>query len=129
DIDLEGAILTVGTQETLNRCFVGQQFYCNNIIRDENGVVTFVNSLPFNFANFHQRGIDIEATYLTSLSDFVPSWKGDLALRALGTHVFFSKRDDGFNPVEDYAGDNSSLGPLNWRWMFSVDYSLDPVTI
>lgn len=123
DIDVDGAILTVGTQETLNRCYAGQQFYCNNVIRDENGVVTFVTSLPFNFANLHQRGIDIEASYLTSV------WKGDLAVRALGTHVFFSRRNDGFNPVEDYAGDNSDLGPLNWRWLFSVEYSLDPVTI
>jgi outer membrane receptor protein involved in Fe transport len=41
----------------------------------------------------------------------------------------FSRRDDGFNPVQDAAGDNSDSGPLNWRWLFAAEYSLDPVTV
>ena len=129
DIDVNDAILTVGTQETLNRCFDGQAFYCDNINRDQSGQVAFVTSLPFNFANLHQRGVDIEAGYEKPMNELVSSWRGDLSLRALGTHVMYHKRDDGFNPVEDAAGDNSDVGPLNWRWLFTTEYSLDPVSI
>ncbi|HWK48547.1 MAG TPA: TonB-dependent receptor, partial [Steroidobacter sp.] len=129
DIDVQDAILTVGTQETLDRCHAGQQFYCDNIARNDAGVITFVTSLPFNFANLHQRGVDIEASYIAPLDQFVPSWQGDLTLRALGTHVMFSRRDDGYNPVQDFAGDNSEVGPLNWRWLYQAEYSLEPVTV
>ena len=76
-------------------------------------------------ASLHQQGWDFEASYGTSLDRFVESWKGDLALRALGTHVAFSRRDDGINPVVNYAGTNSGQGPLSWRWTFSANYSLD----
>jgi outer membrane receptor protein involved in Fe transport len=130
DIDVNDAILTVGTQETLDRCQAGQQFYCDNISRGgPNGQIDFVTSLPFNFANLNQRGVDIETSYMTSLGALVSSWKGDLTLRALGTHVIRSKRDDGFNPVQDFAGDNSDVGPLNWRWLFTTEYSLDAFTV
>lgn len=129
DIDVNGAIDTVGTQDTLNRCFLGQQFYCNNIARDANGQIFNVNSLPFNLSNLHQRGVDIETSYTTSLDTFVSSWVGEIDLRALGTHVMFSETDDGVNRVLDFAGDNSGSGPLNWRWMFSAGYSLDPVKV
>jgi len=92
-------------------------------------VITFVTSLPFNFANLHQRGLDIEASYVTGLDRFVSSWKGELSLRALGTHVMFSRRNDGYNPVQDFAGDNAGVGPLNWRWLFQAEYSFDALTV
>jgi len=123
DIDVKGAILTVGTQETLDRCQAGQQFYCSQVTRDGSGQITFVTALPFNFANLNQRGVDIETSYFTDLGP------GNLTLRALGTHVIHSRRDDGFNPVQDFAGDNSEVGPLNWRWLFQAEYSLEPVTV
>jgi iron complex outermembrane receptor protein len=130
DIDVNDAILTVGTQETLDRCLLaGQQFYCDNIsYGGPGGSIDFITSLPFNFANLHQRGLDIEASYVKPLDQIVSSWQGDMTLRALGTHVEFSKRDDGYNPVQDFAGDNSDVGPLNWRWLFQAEYSLDAFT-
>jgi hypothetical protein len=129
DIDVAGAVATVGAQETLNRCFLGQQNLCDNITRDANGVITYVTSRPFNLNNLHQRGLDIEASYNTELSSLLPVLSGNLELRALGTHVMFSKRDDGVNRVQDFAGDNSGQGPLNWRWLFTSTYSLESLTV
>ncbi|HEY4365750.1 MAG TPA: TonB-dependent receptor [Steroidobacteraceae bacterium] len=129
DIDVKGAIDTVSTQDTLNRCFLGQQAMCDLITRDENGQITFVTSRPFNLATLHQRGLDIEASYSTHLDSLISSLRGDLTLRALGTHVYFSKRDDGVNPVQDLAGDNSGTGPLKSRWLYSATYTLDPITV
>lgn len=123
DINLEGAINSVGAQETLNRCFLGQQNYCNNIIRNGAGVITMVTSLPINVSSLHEQGFDIEASYTRTLG------AGDLSLRALGTHVAYLKVDDQVNPVQDFAGDNANTGPLNWRWLLSSEYSVGPVTL
>lgn len=130
DIDVAGAVASVGAQETLNRCLqLGQQNMCDNITRDSNGVITMVTSLPINLSNLRQKGVDIEASYTSDLGSFVSAWRGNLELRALGTHVITSSRDDGVNPVQDFAGDNSGQGPLNWRWLFSATYSLDALTV
>lgn len=129
DIDVAGAVASVGAQETLNRCILlSQQNMCDNIIRDSNGVITMVTSLPINLNNLRQKGVDIEATYRTDLGSLVSALSGDLELRALGTHVITSSRDDGVNPVQDFAGDNSGTGPLNWRWLFTATYQLNAFT-
>jgi outer membrane receptor protein involved in Fe transport len=129
DIDVAGAVASVGAQETLNRCILlGQQNMCDNISRDGNGVITMVTSLPINLNNLRQKGIDIEASYSMDLGSIVSALRGNVELRALGTHVITSRRDDGVNPVQDFAGDNSGQGPLNWRWMFSGTYALDKFT-
>jgi outer membrane receptor protein involved in Fe transport len=130
DIDVAGAVSSVGAQETLNRCLLlSQQAMCDNIARDGNGVITMVTSLPINLNNLRQKGVDIEASYMTDLGSIVSAWRGNLELRALGTHVITSRRDDGVNPVQDFAGDNSGTGPLNWRWLFTAAYSLDALTV
>ncbi|HWK49059.1 MAG TPA: TonB-dependent receptor, partial [Steroidobacter sp.] len=130
DIDVAGAVASVGAQETLNRCILlGQQNMCDNITRDGNGVVTMVTSLPINLNNLRQKGVDIEASYAMNLDSLVSALRGNLELRALGTHVITSRRDDGVNPVQDFAGDNSGQGPLNWRWLFSAKYALEKLTV
>jgi len=129
DINIEGAVDTVGTQETLDRCFDGQQALCANIERDASGQVISITTLPVNLSTLHQRGLDIEASYRTSLDALVHWGRGDLVLRALGTHIYFSKKDDGLNPVQDVAGDNSGTNPLKDRWSFSASYALDRLTV
>jgi len=130
DIDVAGAVASVGAQETLNRCILlGQQDMCANVARDGNGVITMVTSLPINLNVLRQKGVDIETSYRANLGSMVAAWRGDLELRALGTHVITSRRDDGVNPVQDFAGDNSGQGPLNWRWLFSATYTLDALTV
>ena len=123
DINIEGAVDTVGTQETLDRCFDGQQVLCANITRDASGQVIGVTTLPVNLSTLHQRGLDVEASYRTQLGS------GDLTLRALGTHIYFSKKDDGLNPVQDVAGDNSGTNPLKERWTFTASYALQGLTV
>jgi iron complex outermembrane recepter protein len=139
DINIKGAVATVGGQELVDRCFTGETILCPAIIRDPAnpadprfptiGTIRIVQSAPFNLAALHQRGWDFEASYTTSLDRFVETWQGDLAFRAIGTHIQFSRRNDGRNPVTDAAGTGSGQGPLDWRWLFSANYSLDPVSI
>lgn len=128
DINIKGSIATVNDQAALNRCFLGQQVYCNQITRNAAGVVTSVNVLKFNLATQVESGFDIESSYRTRLDRIVDSWGGDLTLRALITHVIKDVIDDGLNPKQDLVG-SGGLNPVNWRWLFSVNYSNDPITV
>jgi iron complex outermembrane recepter protein len=139
DITINGAIETPG--EVLQRCFDsgGTSPLCAAIIRNPAnpadplyptiGTIRIIDSQPENLAFLSQKGWDIEMGYTTNLDRFVDSWSGDLALRAIGTHIQESLRDDRRNPPIDAAGTNSGTGPLSWRWLFTANYSLDPISI
>ncbi|MHB1205841.1 MAG: TonB-dependent receptor domain-containing protein, partial [Rhodospirillaceae bacterium] len=137
DINIKGAIDTIGGAEVLDRCFAGQQAQCEAVRRNPLeagspytvGTIAIIDTKPFNLSSLHQRGLDIEASYATKLDQVVDSWNGDISLRAIGTHIAFYKRDDGKNPVIDSAGTNNGQGPLSWRWMFNANYTLDPFSV
>jgi len=135
DINIKGASATVGGQELVDRCFAGETVLCSAIIRNAPaagqtlGTIRVVDSAPFNLAALHQRGWDIETGYTTTLDQLVDSWSGELTLRAIGTHVVYSRRNDGRNPVTDAAGTNSSQGPLSWRWLFNANYEVSNIGI
>jgi len=128
DININGAIAQVGTQETLNRCFLGQKLYCDQISRNAAGVVNSVNTIKLNLSNQHESGFDIETSYRRGLDSFVDSWEGDITLRALATHVIKNVIDDGYNPKQDLVG-GPGLSPVRWRWLVSATYSNDPITL
>ena len=136
DINIKGAIDTIGGQEILDRCFAGQATQCASVQRNAPtndgfalGTIRIIDVKPFNLAALHQRGYDFEASYQTKLDQINPGWDGDVSLRAIGTYIQFYKRDDGRNPVIDAAGTNGGQGPLKWRWMFNANYTLDPISI
>ena len=139
DITINGAIETPG--EVLQRCFDsgGLSPLCAAISRNPAnpadplyptiGTIRVIDSRPENLAFLSQKGMDIEVSYGTSLDTFVDSWAGEVSLRAIGTNIIESLRDDRRNPPVDAAGTNSGTGPLSWRWMFSANYQLDPISI
>ncbi|MCA0202431.1 MAG: TonB-dependent receptor [Proteobacteria bacterium] len=138
-INIKGAIETPG--EVVQRCFDsgGTSILCNAIQRNAPnpadplyptiGTLRIVNAQPENLAFLSQKGLDIEMSYTTQMDRFVSSWGGELSLRAVGTHIMESLRDDRRSGVLDSAGTNSSQGPLNWRWLFTANYTLDPINI
>ncbi len=140
DITINGAIETPG--EVLQRCFDsgGTSVLCDAIRRFplsaadsalgyRIGQIQVINSQPENLAFLSQKGWDFEVGYTTGLDQWVDSWNGDLSLRAIGTNIQESLRDDRRNPPVDAAGTNSGQGPLSWRWLFSANYQLDPISI
>ncbi|MGE3475989.1 MAG: TonB-dependent receptor plug domain-containing protein [Rhodospirillaceae bacterium] len=139
DIQINGAIETPG--EVLQRCYDsgGTSPLCAAIIRNPAdptdalyptiGTVRIIESRPENLAYLSQKGLDIEMSYSTQLDRFVDSWSGELSLRAVGTNIIESLRDDRRSGVLDSAGTNSSQGPLSWRWLFTASYELDPIGI
>ncbi|MCC6914232.1 MAG: TonB-dependent receptor [Rhodospirillaceae bacterium] len=133
-IDIKGAIQQVNAQTTLDLCFIGQTALCSNIQRqaptpaNPAGVITLVTSRPTNYAFNLTRGIDFEATYNINLDEWVDTWNGSMVLRALASHAIESTSDDGLNPPQDAAGNNTGGLPY-WKFFLNATYMLDPITV
>ncbi len=69
DISLDEAIGTLGAQTIVNRCFQGDQGYCQNITRNAAGTITAIYNLSFNLNELNTKGYDIEVGYDRPLGD------------------------------------------------------------
>lgn len=130
DIKIAGSVSVTGVEDTVNRCARGESFFCNNIIRNAAGDITIVRTQPFNALRQRTNGIDLEASYRTSLDTFFDDWSGDIALRIMATNVWELTTDNGVLEPTDAAGRNASLGagPPDWRYMTSMTYDNGPFT-
>lgn len=125
-ISIRDAIAVVSVPDVVLRCYGGEPQFCPGITRDPvTNRITFVRSSPFNIVTERATGFDAEATYRASLEDIVPGWRGQLALRALGTYYITDKTNDGRRVIEK-AGTNSNtgIGPQKWKATLSATYSL-----
>lgn len=113
-IDVDKAIATIQQQQIIDRCFAGNTALCSAIVRDQSGVVTRITVQPVNLLSETAEGIDFEASYRR------PLLSGNLALRALATHVIERRIDDGIT-VTELAGDNSGSA-ADWRWLAMASY-------
>src|SRR5690606_3572022 len=108
---------TVGAQTIVDRCFEGNQTYCDSIIRGTApggaNVITEIAISPFNLAKRLARGMDIEASYRMPVNNLFGT-AGDLTFRMLGTRFLENFVDDGIAPPTDSAGSNSDSGPPKW---------------
>lgn len=119
DIKIKDALAVLTPQQILDRCFGGNTALCANITRT-GGVVTEMQTSPFNVAVERARGLDIEASYRRQLGN-----GGNLNLRVLATHAITRFVFDGV--TRDFAdGENSGSLP-RWRIRSSVGYSDETV--
>lgn len=124
DISLDGAISTIGGQTIVDRCERGATEFCPLIDRDPiTNQITVVRNINLNVANLTTRGLDIEASYVTTLAG------GQLSLRALATHVKDLITADSFGSV-DRAGQNgvppsTQPGLPSWTVNGNVGWSSD----
>ncbi|WP_343528013.1 TonB-dependent receptor [Sphingomonas sp.] len=129
DIQINDAIGTITSQNTVDFCYSGSSQYCGNIVY-AGGALSRIIIQPFNFASQHERGFDIEASYRTDLSAVSESLPGSVSIHAAATHYISNVIDNGIFPI-DYAGVNGgSLSgsysvPL-WRYRVSAFYDVDP---
>lgn len=122
NIELSGAIASPNDNQTLLFCFQGRQEFCDNIQRDESGVITQVTLIPFNIAQQKKSGVDIEITQTFD------ALKGQFRVTGLGTLYRTSKQDDGLG-AGPYStlGDMGQLivGPPDWRLTANIAYGLE----
>ena len=139
NINIKDAVGTKNARTVLERCFAGQQVFCNAIDRhpaaagESIGVLKLIRVQPTNFISQKAKGIDFELSYQTPLDSLVSGWSGDLSLRALITHFISNKTDDGSGTVTETVGQNygvfSGSGVPNWRYLLTATYDNDPFRI
>ena len=122
-------------QNIIDQCFAGQTQYCPSIIRGgpvQNGQskILFVNGGNFNLASQVADGIDIAMNYSMPVDNIFAGVPGDVSLRALATGTFKDRTDPGIpgTIARNTAGTNSGSGPAHWRFLTSIDYTLNPIT-
>lgn len=127
EIKVDGVISFVTAQQTADFCFLNNvQRYCSNL-RYQNGQLAFIDLFYENLNSLSAKGLDIEASYRTSLDAFIPSAAGDLTLRAMATNYLENITDNGVTAI-DLAGSNVSATP-DWSYRVTAAYSLDPFTL
>ena len=133
DINVKGAIGSVGLQQMVDFCYDGFSQFCDNLIFSGD-VLTDTFSQPVNFAKQHLRGMDFEASYRTPMSAISSSLPGNFSIHAAISHPIKNLIDNLVRPV-DYAGviADSYRGTAeampNWVYRVSAFYEIDPVTI
>lgn len=120
DIEIEGSIVSLGTQQVVDRCVGGNTQFCADITRNSAGTITTILRRPRNFAEEHARGVDIEASYVKELADWNSNLPGRLTARVLATHFITRTVDDGLT-VDEAVGENSGALP-DWRVQSSIGY-------
>src|SRR5690606_26058970 len=70
DIELDGAVSTLGAQVIVDRCAAGSTELCEFVTRDGDGTITQVLNFNLNLNTLITRGWDIEASYSLPLSTF-----------------------------------------------------------
>lgn len=116
DINITGAIASLGAQTTIDECYKGSAPACAQI--------TFANSTyslnlyPLNLSSLINRGFDVEASYSF---DFMG---GRLGLRALGNYTTKNQTTTPGSVAVDRSGE---AGQLNAT--FSANFSKGPFTV
>ncbi len=129
-IEIEGAIASLGAQENANRCYNGFPELCRFVIRGPDGTIQTVYNQPQNILSQEATGYDVEMSYRLTVGP------GDLQLRALGT--YFDKlltkdtRTHRWFGHERAVARASALGNAlvspKYRYLVSLGYNWEPVT-
>lgn len=123
-IKLAGAIGQVGAQDTVNRCFNGNQALCGLITRNSAGAITSVTSTQINLSKIKTSGLDFELAYRVPLAGNATS----LDFRAVATYVDQFTTDDGITAI-DRAGNVGTTGLPHWKFNASATYNGGPLTL
>lgn len=130
-IDLKNVISTISQNNTIAFCLNGlRPDFCANVTRDPvTDQVIAVRNSSINFASQKSRGLDLEASYRSSLD--VIGLPGEFAVHGTMTFNFQYLVDTGLMgvPLVDYAGENSNLYPPKWRLNVTGGYSLDAIRL
>lgn len=127
NIRLEDAIGTIGSQNIVNQCYLGNTSLCQFVIRDGMDVITEVQNVPVNLASTETAGIDIETSFQMPASNIFAGLNGDFTLRALATHVMKYDDDTGLPDaiINDQVGEVGGGTIADWRLFAIQTYSTD----
>ncbi|PZU10958.1 TonB-dependent receptor [Sphingomonas sp.] len=81
DVNIRGAISTLGAQTLLDRCNAGASEFCQFITRDSSRNITLITLAQLNLNAVKTRGLDFELEYRLPLSTLFPSSTANLNFR------------------------------------------------
>jgi iron complex outermembrane receptor protein len=136
NIDLSGAINTISAQNIVDLCSQGAASFCQAINNGQplnpvgGSAANQINIQPFNLAQQLVRGVDLEASYRTSLSAIVSDWEGNIGLRVLSTFYLKNYTNNTLTPPTDGAGQNTggATSAPDYRMTVSATYSNDIIS-
>lgn len=125
DINVKGAIASLGASTIVNQCFTGNTQLCDLIVRNAAGLMTDVFLRPINLTRQTARGLDMEMGYRLPLAS-ISAGLGDstLSFRALATRYLESSVDNGINPPTSNLGENT--GVPTWRYLAEIAFEKGP---
>jgi iron complex outermembrane receptor protein len=120
-IEIEGAISTLGRQETLDQCYAGNQMACDNI---EIVGTSYRIDLPFlNLDLLKVKGWDFEASYSR------PVGPGDLSVRLFANYQYKYERTTPGGIIEERAGEVGLSDNPKWRGKLAINYAVGPLSV
>lgn len=122
NIEISDAILTIGGQEVVDRCFEGNQTLCKSVQRGADGFIDLIITQPQNILSQETAGYDMEASYRFPLSTLNTAWGGDLSFRAMVTVVDKLDSSDGTVTVDGVGATGPSIGNPGFA-LDSAEYS------
>jgi outer membrane receptor protein involved in Fe transport len=122
DIEIAGAVSSLGRQETMDECFEkNNPTACANI---ELAGTTYRIDLPYlNLDLLEVRGWDFEASYNTEVGP------GDLRLRILSNYQYDNIRTTPNGTSENLAGEVGQAGNPEWQTHMSANYTVGPFSL
>jgi outer membrane receptor protein involved in Fe transport len=133
NVNLKGAIATLGGQTVVNRCNAGITDYCQFVTRDPvTRLLTRIDNVNLNLNRLIARGIDIELNASFPVNLF--SRSGTLGFRGLATHNIQLTTVDSFGVRTNRAGMNGfptgqTSGIPDWVFDATLSYATGPLTV
>lgn len=122
NINLKGAIGSLGAQDIVNRCFAGEQDICTLVTFGPNKELVEVKQRNLNLGTYKLQGLDFEARYTTDLGN------GRLGLGAVASYLIHKRiAPSGGVPV-DVAGEvggRNAGGMPDFKATLSANYDTD----
>lgn len=128
DIDVDGAIGSLGAQTIVNRCDDGASEFCELITRDAGNQLVDIRDVILNINQQSTRGIDFEFNYDTNPGRF-----GSFGFRAIATHYLELSTSDSAGTV-DRAGQTgyrpgTTTGVPDWIVDANLTWKMDALSV
>jgi outer membrane receptor protein involved in Fe transport len=87
DVNIKGAIATLGAQTLLDRCNAGATEFCQYITRGANNAISLITLAQLNLNGVRTKGIDFELDYRLPLSTLVAESDASLGIRLIANYA------------------------------------------
>ncbi|WP_313806281.1 TonB-dependent receptor domain-containing protein [Sphingobium sp.] len=87
DVNIKGAIASLGAQTLVDRCNAGASEFCQYIARGSDGLISTITLAQLNLNRVRTRGIDFEFDYRLPLSTIIGSSDASLGFRVVANYA------------------------------------------